>query len=397
MFSELKWLLPEGVDEVLPDEARVLEALRRGVLDLLSSWGYELVDPPLIEYLDSLLSGVGEDLDLQTCKLVDQASGRLLGVRADMTPQVARIDAHRLKRQAPARLCYVGPVLHNIPDRFLGSRNPLQIGAELYGYGGVEADIEIGTLLIKTLETAGFSQITLDVGHVGIVRSLVAALGLDNGRTDELRDILNRKATPELSAFLQGVGHPSALLPILAHLPSLNGGVDVVDRARALLSDPATPPGLTAALDELDAVVSALSDAAPAAKISVDLAETRGFRYHTGLTFSAFVPGEGQEVAWGGRYNDIGSVFGEARPATGFSTDLKRLSLLKGERCDRRAILAPADPDPNLAQTIAILRSEGACVVQALPGAHTDPALWGCSRRLVRVDDGWRIEDLNAD
>lgn len=395
MFSELKWLLPEGVDEVLPEQARALESLRRRVLDLLAGWGYELVDPPLIEYLDSLLSGVGEDLDLQTCKLVDQASGRLLGVRADMTPQVARIDAHRLKRQAPSRLCYVGPVLHNIPDRFLGSRNPLQIGAELYGYEGVAADIEIGTLLIKTLATAGFTRITLDVGHVGVVRSLVAALGLDAAQTAALRDILNRKAQPEMTAFLADTSVPAALAGFLELLPTLHGDVGVLGLARKALSGAHEVASLLAALEELDAVVAALAAAAPGATVTVDLAETRGYRYHTGLTFSAFVPGEGQEVAWGGRYNDIGSVFGQARPATGFSTDLKRLTLLANRPLDRRAILAPADADPNLAQTIAILRDEGECVVQALPGTDAAPADWGCTRRLVRVDDGWRIEALD--
>ena len=394
MFPELKWLLPDGVDETLPEPARQTEQLRRQVLDLLAGWGFELVDPPLIEYLESLLSGVGEDLDLQTCKLVDQASGRMLGIRADMTPQVARIDAHRLKRGGPTRLCYVGPVLHNMPDRFLGSRNPIQIGAEIYGYAGIEADIEIATLLLKTLAQAGFEQVTLDIGHVGVVRGLVRALNLDAAQTDSLRDILNRKSQPELPGFIDGLSASPALAAFARTMPRLHGGAEVIAEAAT-----ACPQGLdevTQALAELEAVVAAVAAAVPEATLTVDLAETRGYRYHTGLTFSAFLPGEGQEVAWGGRYDDIGSIFGSARPATGFSTDLKRLARLANQPVPRRAILAPALDDADLQQTVRLLRAQGEVVVQAYPGASDVAADYGCNARLARVDDGWMVEDLTA-
>ena len=392
MFPELKWLLPDGVDETLPEPARQTERLRREVLDLLAGWGFELVDPPLIEYLESLLSGVGEDLDLQTCKLVDQASGRMLGVRADMTPQVARIDAHRLKRKGPTRLCYVGPVLHNMPDRFLGSRNPIQIGAEIYGHAGIEADIEIATLLLNTLARAGFARATLDIGHVGVVRGIVGALKLDATQTDTLRDILNRKSQPELPDFIDALSASPALAAFVRALPRLHGSPEVIAEAAAQC-----PEGLgevTRALAELEVVVAALAVAVPEATLTVDLAETRGYRYHTGLTFSAFLPGEGQEVAWGGRYDDIGSIFGSARPATGFSTDLKRLARLANQPVPRRAILAPAVHDADLEQTVRLLRTQGEIVVQAYPGATESVADYGCNARLARVDDGWMVEDL---
>lgn len=391
MFPENRWLLPDGVDEILPENARRLEALRRDVLDLLASWGYELVEPPLVEYLDSLLSGVGEDLDLQTSKLVDQVSGRLIGVRADMTPQVARIDAHRLKRPGPSRLCYVGPVFHTRPDRFLGSRNPLQIGAELYGHAGTESDIEIARLICETLRRAGFDRTTLDVGHVGVVRSIVEAAGLDDARSAALRGILARRSTPELGTFLDAAGMPSAFRPLIEALPRLAGDVGVLETARALM--PADLAAGRAAIDEVEALARAVAGRVDGVELTVDLAETRGYRYHTGLIFTSYVPGEGQEIAWGGRYDDIGSVFGTARAATGFSTDLKKLVLLgSGTLPPRGAILAPALDDKDLEQTVALLRAEGRIVVRALPGAGQAPGDYGCDHVLRRVDDGWRID-----
>ena len=391
MHPENRWLLPEGVDEVLPDNARRLEALRRAVLDLLASWGYELVDPPLVEYLDSLLSGVGEDLDLQTSKLVDQVSGRLLGVRADMTPQVARIDAHRLKRQGPSRLCYVGPVFHTRPDRFLGSRNPMQIGAELYGHAGLESDLEIATLICETLRLAGFSSTTLDVGHVGVVRAVVRAAGLSDADSLRLRDILARRSEPELRAFVAEGTVPDAYRPLVAEMPRLAGDLSVCARAKALV--PPESAAAVAAIDEVAAIADALAARVDGVEVSVDLAETRGYHYHTGLIFTSYVQGEGQEIAWGGRYDDIGSVFGCARAATGFSTDLKKLVMLgRGAPPSRGAILAPAVHDPDLEQTIALLRAEGRVVVRALSGAGEAPEHYGCDHTLRRVDDGWRID-----
>ncbi|MGB5615007.1 MAG: ATP phosphoribosyltransferase regulatory subunit, partial [Sedimenticolaceae bacterium] len=326
MNQDNTWLLPEGIDELLPAQARALEALRRTLLDCYTGWGYQLVVTPFIEFLESLLTGTGKDLDLQTFKLTDQVSGRQLGVRADITPQAARIDAHRLRHQAPTRLCYIGSVLRTRADGFSGSRSPLQIGAELYGHAGVESDVEIVCLMMETLAVAGLDGIYLDLGHVGIYRALARAAGLSARQEADLFEALQRKATAEIEALVDSFGLDAGMRGMLLALAELNGGEEVLPRARAALA--AAPAEVAYAIDYVEAVAAQLRRYLPDLPVHFDLAELRAYRYQTGVVFAAFVAGEGQEVARGGRYDEIGEVFGRARPATGFSADLKTLMRL---------------------------------------------------------------------
>ena len=395
-MNDERWLLPAGIDEVLPPQAAELEALRRALLDLYMGWGYELVMPPFIDYLDSLLTGTGRDLDLQTFKITDQLSGRLLGVRADMTPQVARIDAHQFRREAPTRLCYLGTVLHTRTDGFAGTRSPLQIGAEIYGHDGPESDVEILRLLVETLETAGIASAYLDLGHVGVYRGLAYEAGLS--RTNEMRlfDALQRKAKPEIADLIVDAGVGGAIGDMLLALPDLNGD-DALERAGSALHRAGAP--VQAALDRLRRVADELARWLPNLPVHFDLAELRGYTYKTGVVFAAFVPGWGLEIARGGRYDDIGSVFGRARPAVGFSTDLKGLTAL-AERGggpvadDAGAVLAPWDADPALSAEIARLRAAGRRVIHELPGQPGAVAELGCGERLARTDAGWTLRPL---
>jgi ATP phosphoribosyltransferase regulatory subunit len=387
-----RWLLPSGVEEVLPRDAERLEALRRAILDLYASWGYRLVIPPFIEYLDSLLTGTGKDLDLQTFKLIDQLSGRLMGVRADMTPQVARIDARHCDPRAPARLCYLGTVLHTRPDGISGSRSPVQVGAELYGHQGVESDCEVRCLMLETLVAAGVDTVHLDVGHVGVFRGLVRQAGLGEADEATLYDALQRKALPEIRALLEGLPTAGEAARMILALPELNGGDDVLDQAKSALAG--AEPMVGDALDYLVRFEQELRARSPGLAVHFDLAELRGYRYHTGVVFAAFVPGHGQEIARGGRYDDIGRVFGTARPATGFSTDLKVL-LAAGARHEAGrsgGILAPWSGDAALGERVAALRASGERVVQELPGGAASPYALGCDQRLVRSGDTWTVE-----
>ena len=323
MTAEDRWLLPEGIEEILPPAAGRMERLRRELLDLYESWGYELVTPPLIEFLDSLLTGTGNDLELQTFKLTDQLSGRMMGVRADMTPQVARIDAHLLKRAGPVRLCYMGTVLRTRADGFGGSRSPYQAGVELYGHRGHESDLEVLMLMLETLQTAGIDAVHLDLGHVAVFRELVRQAGLDREREGLLFEALQRKALPEIRQQLAVWALPAPCEQALLALAELNGGPKVLDEADLRLA--AAGEAVRDALAMLRRLVAALLRRWPELPIHIDLAELRGYRYHTGVLFAAYVPGQGQAVAQGGRYDEIGQVFGRARPATGFSTDLATL------------------------------------------------------------------------
>jgi len=384
-----RWLLPEGVDELLPRQARRLERLRRRLLDLFWSWGYELVIPPLVEYLESLLTGAGEDLDLCTYKLTDQLSGRTMGVRADMTPQAARIDAHRLQRDGPVRLCYLGTVVHTRAQALGASRSPMQLGAELFGHAGTASDVEVFTLLLETLELAGVGDVHVDLGHVGIYRGLARAAGLTPQQEGVLFDALQRKACPEIEAYLAGLPLAGPERDMLLALASLNGTEDVLREARRMLT--AAPPEVAIALTELEAIAAALHARRPGLPIYFDLAELRGYHYHTGVVFAAFAPGYGQEIARGGRYDEIGKVFGRARPATGFSTDLKTLlDLGEAEHGgDEGGIFAPADDDPALQQRINELRATGNRVVRALGVPGEGPRALGCTRQLVRREAVW--------
>lgn len=388
------WLLPAGIDEVLPQQARQLESLRRKLLDLYDCWGYELVIPPMIEYLDSLLTGTGSDLDLQTFKLIDQLNGRMMGVRADMTPQVARIDARRLGTEAPTRLCYMGTVLHARPDGFAGSRSPYQVGAELYGHAGPESDAEILSLLLETLKTTGISDIYLDLGHVGIFRGLSRQIGLVAEQETQLFDMLQRKALPEIEAYLRELDVKPVFKRMLSALATLNGDAEVLGEARKILKQAGKQ--VLVLIDYLEEVASMLERCVPGIPVHYDLAELRGYRYQTGIVFAAFVPGYGQEIARGGRYDDIGVVFGRARPATGFSTDLRSLIKLADTPAPRKlAVLAPAAGDGGLQEAVRRLRAGGERVIYELPGQRGSAGDLGCDRRLERKNGQWIVVAIN--
>lgn len=387
MNREEQWLLPEGVEEVLPDRAAVIEGLRRRLLDLYDRWGYQLVFPPLIEFLESLLNGAGRDLERETFKLTDQLSGRLMGVRADITPQVARMDAHSLRRQGPTRLCYCSTALRTRAALPGGSRIPYQIGVELFGHDGVDSDAEVISLMLTTLSEAGVSGITLDLGNVAIYRALVAAAGLDDADEAALSDIFQRKARIELDAFLAARDLPAPVNRALAALPWLAGAQALVE-ARALLAE--TGEQVLAALTQLEALVSRIQTRFPAVRLHPDLGELRGYHYHTGCTFAAYRDGQSEPLAKGGRYDHIGEVFGRARPATGFSADLKLLADCQPQP-PVRGILAPAGSDAALLAEIGRLRAAGERVVQALPGVDSDPVELGCDRRLDADGDGWQL------
>ncbi len=394
MKGKNRWLLPEGIEDLLPDQAAQLEQLRRELLDLYRSWGYELILPPFIEYLDSLLTGSGHDLDLQTFKLIDQLSGRLLGLRADMTPQAARIDAHRLQRDAPSRLCYLGTVLRTRPDGFDGSRSPMQVGAELFGHRGAESDVEILELMVATLALTGIEDIYLDLGHVGIYRGLAHDAGLDEGQEALLFDALQRKALPEINAFLAGLDLSTAQRERLAGLATLNGGAEVLEKAQALLQG--SGESALSSLEDLVRIARLATRRLPDISLHFDLAELRGYQYQTGVVFAAFVADRGQEIARGGRYDEIGKVFGRARPATGFSTDL-RILMRVGNRDwpqPAGAILAPAEEDTALADKVRTLRTQGERVVQQLPGQVGSVAETGCDRVLRWSGSEWVVERI---
>lgn len=388
------WLLPEGIGEMLPEQAWRMETLRRRLLDAYRAWGYGLIIPPMIEFLESLSTGIGHDLDLQTFKLTDQLTGRLLGVRADMTPQAARIDAHALKREEPVRLCYLGTVLHTLPDGFAGSRSPLQVGCELFGHAGIDSDLEILALMLETLAIAGIGSVHLDLGHVGIFRGLTRGAGLTAGQEADLFDVLQRKALPEIEALLDSFGTAAPWRARLASLADLYGGSGVLDQARAELAG--AGDAVAAALDNLAAIAAQVQARWPQLPLHFDLAELRGYGYHTGVVFAAFTPGVGQEIARGGRYDNIGAVFGRARPATGFSADLRTLMALSSEdeASPPGGIYAPAAYSPALAQAIADLRAAGERVICALPGQAGGAREMNCDRELVEQSGRWIVRNL---
>ncbi|MES9812069.1 MAG: ATP phosphoribosyltransferase regulatory subunit [Candidatus Thiodiazotropha sp.] len=386
-----RWILPDGIDEVLPPEAGIIERKRRELLDLYSSWGYDFVIPPFVEFLDSLLTGTGSDLDLNTFKLTDQLSGRLMGIRADITPQAARIDAHHIRSQSPTRLCYLGTVLHTRSDGFAGTRSPLQIGAELYGHSGVESDIEVLRLMMETLKTTGVEDVYLDLGHVGVYKGLAEQAGLNEYQERELFDALQRKAMSEVDRLLEAFSIAPDHAAMLACLGELSGD-RALQQARDLLQNASEV--VKEALDYLQMMADQIAVWLPEVPVHFDLAELRGYHFHTGVVFAAFVPGSGKEIARGGRYDAIGSVFGRARPATGFSSDLKtliRVAHLPQRTANQPAIFAPASNDPGLQKEIARLRSQGHRVVSALPGQHGDAEEMGCEQKLVLTDGRWQL------
>lgn len=391
------WLLPDGIEEILPEEAQNLEFLRRRLLDLFSSWGYELVIPPFIEFLESLLVGTGQDIDLQTFKLTDQLSGRMMGVRADMTPQVARIDAHNLKRDEPTRLCYLGTVLRTLGDHLEKSRCPMQIGAELYGHSGIESDLEILNLMLEMLDQAGLDSVHIDIGHVEIFRGLAKQANLSKEQEAEIFDVLQRKASEEFEALLQRLSLTDDLHGMLSLLPQLNGGREVIDLARTKLAD--ADRSVLEALDELEQMAEWITTQMPERPLNIDLAELQGYHYHAGLVYAAFVPGYGREVARGGRYDNIGQDFGRGRAATGFSADLKTISRLAVAESVESAkkVFAPGftKKDDQLESEIKKLRQQGRVVIRNLAGQESDAAAMGCSEILTKKDNNWLVIPAN--
>lgn len=399
------WLLPDGMDELLPPSSWHMEALRRKLLDLFRSYGYELVSPPITEYLDALLTGTGNDLDLQTFKLIDQSTGRTLGIRPDTTPQVARIDAHQLHRDEPSRYCYIGTVLRARPAGFATSRNPMQLGAELFGHQGSQSDIEIIDLMLCALEVAGIPSVSLDLGHVGIFRGLAQTAQLDRATEHFLFDALQRKAIPEIQECVHALTLPATQREAFIRLALLSGGSEVLDEARNLLG-PLNIQSVNQALDTLSEIARHLATHRPNTPIHFDLAELHGYAYKTGVVFAAFVPGCGSEIARGGRYDDIGSHFGHARPATGFSADLKTWVRLaapenaaSAERAFAELIYAPCSTVTDAAllalpDTVKRLRESGRRVVSGLQGQSGTAQSMGCTHQLVNIDNQWVVKSI---
>ncbi len=387
-MASRRWLLPEAIEDVLPRDAARIEALRRSLLDEFARHGYQFVIPPLLEYVESLLAASGSDLDLRTFKLVDQLSGRSMGVRADITPQVARIDAHLLNRKGVARLCYSGSVLHTLPAGFNATREPLQIGAELYGHAGLEADIEAIRLLAAALRLCNIAASRFDLGHVAVFRALARQAELKPEAEEDLFGALQGKDVPTVRELVAGLADPvrSALLA----LPELYGDRRVLDRAAQML--PAMPE-IEAALADLRRLADALADL----PLSFDLADLRGYHYHSGVAYAAYCDASPGAVALGGRYDDFGRAYGRARPATGFSMDLRELVRLSPNGAVRGAILAPWPEDDALHAEAVRLRAQGEQVVLALPGHDGTWREAGCDRILVRRGTNWIVESLRED
>ena len=382
------WLLPESLADMLPAEARRIEELRRQLLDLFRTYGFELVAPPLVEYIDSLLSGTGSDLNLRTSKLVDQLSGRTLGVRADMTPQVTRIDAHLLNRAGVTRLCYCGPVLHARPAGLLSSRELLQIGAEIFGHAGFEADLEIIRLALESARLAGVQTLRLDLCHAGLVRSLIEADPEAQQRADEIMALLRDKDLPGLAELGEGANALRAqTVQSLVALPKLYGDRSVIDRARRVLP---TLPGVVSALDTLAQVIGALDDVS----VGIDLADVGTYGYHSGVTFSIYADGWHDSLVQGGRYDNVSLAFGRARPATGFSLDLRKLAGGLLPAVPSPAIRAPDGQDPKLRAAIQALRLAGDIVVQVFPGEHATHDEFVFDRELVLQSGQWKVQNV---
>jgi ATP phosphoribosyltransferase regulatory subunit len=382
------WLLPEHIADVLPSEARKIEELRRLMLDNFRRYGYELVMPPLLEYVESLMTGAGQDVELRTFKLVDQISGRMLGLRADMTTQVARIDAHLLNRHSVTRLCYAGSVLHTRPSGLHTTREPLQIGAEIYGHAGLEADAEIQELALASLALANFTDVRLDLSHVGVLRAILAECPQASKDEAALSALLRCKDVPGLEVLT--ANYSPVVRDALRALPNLYGDVDVLKRAREVLPD---VPGVAKALAELAALAGS---AIGRAEVAIDLADLRGYQYESGAMFALYVPGLPNAVARGGRYDHVGEAFGRARPATGFSMDLRELARLLPTAERKHSIRAPWGNAPELKDKIAELRKAGEVVIQSLPGHSEEQDEFECDRALVLDDSGsnWILKNL---
>ncbi|MEY3220247.1 MAG: hypothetical protein RIT27_1604 [Pseudomonadota bacterium] len=390
-----RWLLPEGIHELLPNQAQYLEELRRNLLDMYRAWGYELVFPPFIEFLDSLLSGTGADLDLQTFKLTDQLTGRMMGVRADITPQVARIDAHQLQRIEPTRLCYSGTVLHTKPDGFSRTRAQLQTGAELYGYAGISADMEIFSLMLETLRISNIANFSIDMGHVGIYRGLMEEAKLPKETEQKLFDALQIKSVSDISQVLNQTSLSNDLKEMLENLVHLQGDSPILDHAKKILKN--ANQTVQNALQDLEFMLENIPSFVTE-KLHLDLAELSGYSYHTGLIFAGYVPQHGAALIRGGRYDHVGEAFGRARPATGFSTDLMALLDFQTQSVEFKKIFVSdelKESDPvQLAQQILTLRSQGQTVICELPQQVGDAQALNCTHQLVWQNQAWAVVPL---
>jgi ATP phosphoribosyltransferase regulatory subunit len=383
------WLLPEYIQDMLPDEAWRIEAMRSSVLELMRRSGYQLVAPPLLEYAESLLINDSQDMDLRTFKLVDQLSGRTLALRADITPQVARIDAHLLNRQGVARLCYAGSVLHTQPAGLMRTRELLQIGAELYGHSGLESDLEVQRLMLQALTLLGIEGVHIDLGHVGIFGALVKRAEIGAELEAALFGALQRKDVPSLRGMVAGL--PQDIQDGLLALPDLYGGTEVLERARRALPDCME---IRTALHELELAANHLQPLAQ--DVGIDLAELRGYHYHSGMVFAAYHAGSHDAIALGGRYDDVGKSFGRARPATGFSMDLRQLHGLLAQQAQPKGILAPHGKDAALNATISSLRDDGHVVVVDLLGETSSRGELHCDRELVMRNGAWVVVELKS-
>ena len=378
------WVLPEYIEDILPPEARRIESLRARLLELFRVHGYELVMPPLLEYTESLLTGTGHDMDLRTFKLVDQLSGRTMGLRADITPQVARIDAHLLNREGVTRLCYCGSVLHTLPAGLTSTREPLQIGAEIYGHAGIDSDLEIQRLLAQALKLCRLPDVRLDIGHVAVFRALAQRSGISPGLEADLFAGLQAKDVSALQALTKGLDRTTRSAILL--LPELYGGREVIVRARRELPKHAE---ITRALADLDRL-TAMEDI----PVSIDLADLRGYHYHSGAAFAAYCTRLPNAIALGGRYDGVGKAFGRARPATGFTLYLLDLARLAPPEPAPGCIRAPRMSDVALEATIASLRLAGEVVIQDLPGHENERDERRCERELIRQKGKWQVRKI---
>ncbi|GAA3927414.1 ATP phosphoribosyltransferase regulatory subunit [Litoribacillus peritrichatus] len=385
-----RWLLPEGVEDILPPAAERIETLRSNLLGLYQTWGFDQVMPPMMEYIESLLTGAGHDLDTQTFKVTDQLNGRLMGIRADITPQVARIDAHSLAREGVSRFCYAGQVLHTKAANIMDTRNPIQLGAELYGHAGVESDFEIISLMIESLGASGIDNVTLDLGHVGVFRQLMIKAGLDKDLETQLFDILARKALPELELFVPAHFKNQSLGEAVRQMAYVCGGPEIIPSIRELVA-PLSADAVEA-VDELNQLVSRITARYPKVKLYMDLSELRGYNYHTGMVFAAYKTGGSQPLASGGRYDETGKVFGRARPATGFSLNLLKVADASELTVEtRKVILAPNSDGEGLYEFIKQLRSDGHRVIRQLADSDVEN-----SDAVIDQKDGqWCVVDRN--
>ena len=378
------WVLPEYIEAILPPEARRIESLRARLLELFRVHGYELVMPPLLEYIDSLLTGTGHDMDLRMFKLVDQLSGRTMGLRADITPQVARIDAHLLNRGGVTRLCYCGPVLHTLPAGLRSTREPLQIGAEIYGHAGIDSDLEIQQLLAQALKRCKLPDVRLDIGHVAVFRALAQRSRVSPGLEADLFAGLQAKDVSGLQALTKGLDKVTRSAILL--LPELYGGREVIARARRQLPKHAQIARALADLDRL----TALEDI----PVSIDLADLRGYHYHSGVVFAAYCARLPNAIALGGRYDGVGKAFGRARPATGFTLYLLELARLAPAEPAPGCIRAPRVSDTALDAAIASLRQAGEAVIQDLPGHENEGDEGRCKRELIKRKGQWQVRKI---